>query len=274
MKYSALSLLVNAFTGHQALATGLAGTRSQARIRRGDRRRRRPRAGDRLLSGGGARHRPGRGPGEKLARLRQRRAQHHHHPLQLHAAGNGPFYEWSLKLWEKLEREFNFNAMVSQRGVLNLHHSDPQRDAFARRGNAMHMHGVDGELLDRRQVKELVPFLDFDNARFPIHGGLFQRRGGTVRHDAVAWGYARGADRGGADIIQNCEVLGISMAGGAVAGVETSKGFIECRKLGLAAAGNSSEVARRAPSLCRRTPGTRNPKAMSLPAMRPSGDAC
>ncbi|MDP9138900.1 MAG: sarcosine oxidase subunit beta family protein [Pseudomonadota bacterium] len=158
--------------------------------------------------------------------------------------GNGPFYEWSLKLWEKLEREFNFNAMVSQRGVLNLHHSDPQRDAFARRGNAMHMHGIDGELLDRAQVRELVPFLDFDNARFPIHGGLLQRRGGTVRHDAVAWGYARGADRNGADIIQNCEVLGIRTDSAGMVGVDTSKGFIKCRKLGLAAAGNTSEVAR------------------------------
>ncbi len=89
-----------------------------------------------------------------------------------------------------------------------------------------------------------MPFLDFDNARFPIHGGLLQRRGGTVRHDAVAWGYARGADMRGADIIQNCEVLAIRTDGGGVVGVETSKGYIKCRKLGLAAAGNSSEVAR------------------------------
>ena len=158
--------------------------------------------------------------------------------------GNEPFYEWSLKLWEKLERDFNFNAMVSQRGVLNLFHNDAQRDAFARRGNAMHMHGVDGELLNRDEVRKLVPFLDFDNARFPIRGGLLQRRGGTVRHDAVAWGYARGADMRGADIIQNCELLGIRTDGGGVVGVETSRGHIKCRKLGLAAAGNSSEVAR------------------------------
>jgi sarcosine oxidase subunit beta len=160
--------------------------------------------------------------------------------------GNNPFYEWSMKLWEGLEKDFNFNAMVSQRGVLNLYHSDPQRDAAARRGNAMHIHGVDGELLDREQVREMVPFLDFDNARFPIRGGLLQRRGGTVRHDAVAWGYARGADSRGVDIIQNCEVKGIRIEAGKVVGVETNRGFIKCKKLGLAAAGNSSEVARMA----------------------------
>jgi sarcosine oxidase subunit beta len=160
--------------------------------------------------------------------------------------GNEPFYEWSMKLWEGLEQDFNFNAMVSQRGVINLYHTDPQRDAFARRGNAMHIHGVDGELLDREQVREMVPFLDFDNARFPIRGGILQRRGGTVRHDAVAWGYARGADARGVDIVQNCEVKGIRIDNGRVSGVETSRGHIRCKKLGLAAAGNSSEVARMA----------------------------
>ena len=108
--------------------------------------------------------------------------------------GNLPFYEHSMKLWEGLEQDLNYNAMVSQRGVLNVFHSDPQRDAYARRGNAMRLHGVDAELLDREQVRALVPFVDFDNARFPIRGGLLQPRGGTVRHDAVAWGYARGAD--------------------------------------------------------------------------------
>jgi methylglutamate dehydrogenase subunit A len=160
--------------------------------------------------------------------------------------GNEPFYEWSMKLWEGLEQDFNFNAMVSQRGVLNLYHTDPQRDAFARRGNAMHIHGVDAELLDREEVKEMLPFLDFDNARFPIRGGILQRRGGTVRHDAVAWGYARSADSRGVDIIQNCEVTGIRIENGRVSGVETNRGFIKCKKLGLAAAGNSSEVARMA----------------------------
>jgi heterotetrameric sarcosine oxidase beta subunit len=157
--------------------------------------------------------------------------------------GNNPFYEWSLKLWEGLEQDFNFNAMVSQRGVLNLFHSDPQRDGAARRGNAMRLDGVDSELLDREAVREMVPFLSFDNARFPIYGGLLQRRGGTVRHDAVAWGYARGADSRGVDIIQNCEVTGIRIENGKVKGVDTNKGYIGCKKLGLAAAGNTSEVA-------------------------------
>jgi sarcosine oxidase subunit beta len=157
--------------------------------------------------------------------------------------GNGPFYEWSLKLWEGLEQDFNFNAMVSQRGVLNLYHSDAQRDAAARRGNAMRIQGIDAELLDRHSLREMLPFLDYDNARFPIQGGLLQRRGGTVRHDAVAWGYARGADSRGVDIIQNCEVTGIRVANGKVEGVETTRGYIACTKLGLAAAGNSSEVA-------------------------------
>lgn len=157
--------------------------------------------------------------------------------------GNIPFYEHALKLWEGLEQDFNYNAMVSQRGVLNLYHSDAQRDAFTRRGNAMRMHGVDAELLNRQQVREMVPFLDYENARFPIHGGLLQRRGGTVRHDAVAWGYARGADQRGVDIIQNCEVMGLKIEDGRVVGVETTRGSIRARKVGLAVAGNSSRLA-------------------------------
>jgi methylglutamate dehydrogenase subunit A len=157
--------------------------------------------------------------------------------------GNNPFYELSMKLWEGLEQDFNFNAMVSQRGVLNLCHTDAQRDAFARRGNGMRIDGVDAELLDASDVKAMYPFFDYDNPRFPIKGGLLQRRGGTVRHDAVAWGYARGADQLGVDIIQHCEVTGIRQVKGAVTGVETTRGFIGCKKLGLAAAGNSSEVA-------------------------------
>ncbi len=157
--------------------------------------------------------------------------------------GNEPFYEWSMKLWEGLEQDINFNAMVSQRGVLNLFHSDPQRDAFARRGNAMRLHGVDSELLDREQVRALVPMLDFDNARFPIQGGLLQRRGGTARHDAVAWGYARAADRRGVDIIQHCEVTGIAVADGRVTGVETTRGTIRAGKVALAGAGRSSQLA-------------------------------
>lgn len=157
--------------------------------------------------------------------------------------GNNPFYELSLKLWEGLEQDFNFNAMVSQRGVINLYHSDAQRDAYTRRGNAMRLHGVDAELLDREAVRSKLPFLDFDNARFPIMGGLLQPRGGTVRHDAVAWGFARGADSRGVDVIQHCEVTGIRRENGRVTGVETSRGFIGCDKLALATAGHSSVTA-------------------------------
>jgi methylglutamate dehydrogenase subunit A len=157
--------------------------------------------------------------------------------------GNNPFYELSMKLWEGLEQDFNFNAMVSQRGVLNLCHTDAQRDAFARRGNGMRIDGVDAELLDREDVRAMYPYFDYDNARFPIKGGLLQRRGGTVRHDAVAWGYARGSDMRGVDIIQNCEVKGIQIENGRVVGVDTSRGVIKCKKLALAAAGHSSEVA-------------------------------
>jgi sarcosine oxidase subunit beta len=157
--------------------------------------------------------------------------------------GNIPFYEFSLKLWEGLEQEINYNAMVSQRGVLNLFHSDTQRDSFVRQGNAMRLHGVDAELLDGRQVRTMAPFLNFDSARFPIRGALLQRRGGTVRHDAVAWGFARAADRHGVDIVQNCEVTAIRREKGAIVGVETSRGFIRAKKIGLACAGNSSRVA-------------------------------
>jgi heterotetrameric sarcosine oxidase beta subunit len=157
--------------------------------------------------------------------------------------GNVPFYELAMQLWEGLEQEINYNAMVSQRGVLNTYHSDAQRDAYARRGNSMRLHGVDAELVDREGVRRLAPFLDFDNARFPIQGGLLQRRGGTVRHDAVAWGYARAADLRGVDVVQNCEVTGFLRASGRVVGVETTRGVVRAGKVALAAAGNSSRVA-------------------------------
>ena len=102
--------------------------------------------------------------------------------------GNSEFYSHSLKLWEGLERELNYNVMHSQRGLINLFHSDGQRDAFARRGNAMINQGDDAELLDREGVRQHLPYLDFEQTRFPIYGGLLHRRGGTARHDAVAWG--------------------------------------------------------------------------------------
>jgi methylglutamate dehydrogenase subunit A len=157
--------------------------------------------------------------------------------------GNIPFYETSMKLWEGLEQEINYNAMVSQRGVLNLYHSDAQRDAYVRRGNAMRLHGVDAELLDLGAVRAMYPWLNYDDARFPIKGGLLQRRGGTVRHDAVAWGYARAADRLGVDIIENAEVTGFRIENGRINGIETTRGFIGANKVGLAVAGNSSRAA-------------------------------
>jgi heterotetrameric sarcosine oxidase beta subunit len=157
--------------------------------------------------------------------------------------GNNPFYEWSMKLWEGLEQDLNYNAMVSQRGVLNLYHSDAQGDAYARRGNAMRMHGVDAELLDTEGVRRMLPFLDFENARFPVLGGLLQRRGGTARHDAVVWGYARAASDLGVDIIQNCEVTGFVREGERIAGVQTTRGTIRAAKTGIAVAGNTSRVA-------------------------------
>lgn len=160
--------------------------------------------------------------------------------------GNGPFYELSLKLWEGLEQDFNYNAMVSQRGILNLVHSDAQRDAARRRGNAMILNGSDAELLDVSGVRAMYPFLNFDNARFPIKGGLLHRRGGTVRHDAVAWGFARGADLRGVDIIQNCEVTGFRIENGTCLGVETSKGFIGAGKVASCVAGSSSRVMEKA----------------------------
>ncbi len=157
--------------------------------------------------------------------------------------GNEPFYEHSLKLWEGLSAELDFNVMFSQRGVLNLCHSDAQRDVFARRGNAMLMMGADAELLDREAVRAMVPGLDFTSARFPITGGLLQRRAGTARHDAVAWGYARAASALGVDIIQNCEVTGMVREGDRISAVETTRGTIRADKVGLAVAGNSSRLA-------------------------------
>ena len=155
---------------------------------------------------------------------------------------NEPFYDLSLGLWERIEQDLNFNIMVSQRGILNVFHNDPQRDAFVRRGNAMRMAGAGAELIDQSGVRDLYPFLDFDNARFPIKGGLLQPRGGTVRHDAVVWGYARSADSRGVDLIQNCEVTGFQIKNGVCSGVETSRGPIRAKKVAVCVAGSSSIV--------------------------------
>ena len=160
--------------------------------------------------------------------------------------GNSEFYSHSLKLWEGLEAELNYNVMHSQRGLINLFHSDGQRDAFARRGNMMRAQGDDAKLLSRDELRQLLPYLNYDQARFPIYGGLLHGRGGTARHDAVAWGYARGADRLGVDLIENCEVTGIKIENGTVQGVETKRGTIRAKKVGLLAAGRSGQVAQMA----------------------------
>lgn len=157
--------------------------------------------------------------------------------------GNSEFYSHSLKLWEKLEGELNYNVMHSQRGHIVLFHSDGQRDAAVRRGNAIVNQGDDAEILSVPQLKELLPYLDYDQTRFPIYGGLIQRRAGTARHDAVAWGYARAADQFGVDLIQNCEVTGIDIANGQVTGVQTSRGPIKAKKVGMVVAGRSAQLA-------------------------------
>ena len=157
---------------------------------------------------------------------------------------NAHFYEHSLKLWEGLSQDLNYNVMFSQRGVVNLAHSDSQMESFAQRGNAMRLNGIDAEMLNLEEVRTKIPLLDCSiQTRHPIMGALYQPRGGTARHDAVAWGLARGANAHGVDIIQNCEVLGIRCEGGRVQGVETTRGYIGAKKVGIAVAGNSSRVA-------------------------------
>ena len=156
--------------------------------------------------------------------------------------GNRHFYEHSLKLWESLSHELNYNVMFSQRAHISLLHSPAARDAAARRYNTMRLTGSDGELWDLDTLKRKVPHLNYDNARFPIIGAAVQRRAGTARHDAVAWGYARAADRLGVDIIQNCEVTGVVRDGRRVSAVETTRGIINAQKIGFAVAGNTSRL--------------------------------
>ena len=161
-----------------------------------------------------------------------------------HLAPNAHFYEYSLKLWQRLSQELNFNVMYSPRGVLNLVHTPQDADAALRRGNAMRLNGIDAQFLSRDEIAGRIPELDCSaEARFPILGGLLQPRGGTVRHDAVAWGYARAADALGVDILQQCEVTGIRIERGAIAGVHTTLGDIATDRLGIAVAGWSSRVA-------------------------------
>jgi sarcosine oxidase, subunit beta len=155
-------------------------------------------------------------------------------------------YDFSLRLYERLSRELNFNIMLSQRGLVVLAHSRHDLEAIARWANAMRMNGIDVEILSRAEVAARAPLLEMSpQARFPILGGFLQRRAGTARHDAVAWGYARAADALGVDIIQNCEVTGfVKNAAGHIAGVDTNRGRIACERIGIAAAGHSSVLAK------------------------------
>jgi heterotetrameric sarcosine oxidase beta subunit len=158
--------------------------------------------------------------------------------------GNTQFFEHSLKLWEGLSHTLNYNVMLSQRGQVVLGHSPSQMDVLARKGNIMRLNGIEAELLDRGAVMSMLPYLDYSkDCRFPIQGGLLQRRAGTVRHDAVAWGYARAASALGVDIIENCEVTGFIRSGERIEGINTTRGDIRAGRTAIVVAGHSSHVA-------------------------------
>jgi heterotetrameric sarcosine oxidase beta subunit len=156
---------------------------------------------------------------------------------------NHRFYEHSMDLWENLSHDLNYNVMFSQRGCLNLAHTPGQLDEYVRRGNALRHSGIDSELMTVEQIRRLVPALDVSrSARFPVIGGVMQWSAGTARHDAVAWGYARGADRRGVDIIENCEVTGFLRDGDGVTGISTTRGEIRAKKVAVAVAGSTGRV--------------------------------
>ncbi len=153
-------------------------------------------------------------------------------------------YEKSLRLWEGLSQKLNYNVMFSQRGVMNLGHTLQDMRDIERRSNANYLNGIDSEVLRPEQIRQIVPIMNTSpHARYPVLGASFQRRGGVARHDAVAWGFARAADREGVDILQNCEVTGILRHNGAVTGVETNRGRIQAKKVGVVVAGHSSVIA-------------------------------
>ena len=154
-------------------------------------------------------------------------------------------YDKSLRLFEGLSRELNFNVMFSPRGVLNLAHTPHDLRELQRRVHANRMMGIDSEMLSPDEIQAKVPLLDCTpEARFPVLGASLQRRGGVARHDAVAWGFARAADALGCDVIENCEVTGIAREGDRAVGVETSVGPIAAGKVALAVSAHTSELAR------------------------------
>jgi sarcosine oxidase subunit beta len=153
-------------------------------------------------------------------------------------------YEHSLKLWEGLEEELDYDLLFSQRGVLNLAHNLHDVRESRRRVYANRLSGIDAQWLDAEGVKEICPIVEIgDHVRYPVLGATYQPRGGIAKHDHVAWGFARGADRLGVDIVQGCEVTQINVSGGRVQGVETSRGTILAGEVALAAAGHSSVLA-------------------------------
>jgi sarcosine oxidase, subunit beta len=153
-------------------------------------------------------------------------------------------YDHALRLYEGLSSELNFNIMLSQRGWMMLIHNQHQLESARHKVNWMACNGIDGEIVDRAELKRMLPLLNVDaGARYPVIGAFLQRRGGTIRHDAVAWAYARAASDLGVDIIQHCEVVGFEKSGNRIAAVKTSQGPIQCDAVGLAVAGHSSVLA-------------------------------
>ena len=157
-------------------------------------------------------------------------------------------YEHSLKLWENLSTELNYNVMFSQRGVMNLAHNEHDIKEIKRRVSANNLNGIDSLWLSKEEIQKKVPIMNTDNLRYPVLGASYQPRGGTARHDAVAWGFAMRADEMGVDIIQNCEAHQIKTKNGKIEGVETSKGFIRANKVGVVAAGHTGVLAETAGS--------------------------
>ena len=152
-------------------------------------------------------------------------------------------YEHSLKLWENLSSDLNYNVMFSQRGVMNLAHNEHDIKEIKRRISANNLNGIDSLWLSKEEIKKKVPIMNTDNLRYPVLGASYQPRGGVARHDAIAWGFAMRADEMGVDIIQNCEAHQIKTKNGKVEGVETSKGLIRANKIGIVASGHTSVLA-------------------------------
>jgi len=156
-------------------------------------------------------------------------------------------YEFSLKLWQNLSSELNFNVMYTKKGVLSLGHSLQEMRDISRRVNANSLNGIDSELLNVAEVKKKVPLINVSpDIRYPILGASFQPRGGTAHHDAMVWGFARAASSLGVDIVEDCKVIGTRVDGGKIIGVDTTKGFVSANKVAVAVAGNSSVIAQMA----------------------------